>query len=169
MQSILCHNFFLPFICCIDLRTTIFSISQNRRASDMSTCSTKEGSIASTKRISDGDSKGSNCFQVLECLLKRFKLSVDYVGYPSSQDKAMLECILDHRELHNFAVQIARGMKHLEDRGIIHRDLAARNILIDEHKQLKISDFGLSRSIIYVTEGKKKVNNTKQLYHFPLL
>lgn len=36
-------------------------------------------------------------------------------------------------------------------------DLAARNILIDEQKQLKISDFGLSRSIIYVAQGMKKV------------
>lgn len=70
-----------------------------------------------------------------------------------------LECVLDHKELHSFAVQIARGMRHLEERGIIHRDLAARNILIDENRQLKISDFGLSRSIIYVTRRAKKVTN----------
>lgn len=81
----------------------------------------------------------------------------DYSVFPAPE-AISLECILDHKELHKFAVQIARGMKHLEDRGIIHRDLAARNILIDEHKQLKISDFGLSRSIIYVTRRTKKVN-----------
>lgn len=72
-----------------------------------------------------------------------------------------LECILDHKELHWFAIQIARGMKHLEEKGIIHRDLAARNVLIDENRCLKISDFGLSRSVIYVTKKRtKKVNNT---------
>lgn len=70
--------------------------------------------------------------------------------------------MLDHKELHSFAVQIARGMKHLEDRGIIHRDLAARNVLIDENKQLKISDFGLSRCTIYVTRRTKKVMNENE-------
>lgn len=69
-----------------------------------------------------------------------------------------LEYVLDHKELHNFAIQIARGMKHLEERQITHRDLAARNILIDERKTLKISDFGLSRSGIYVNTRNKKVN-----------
>lgn len=85
----------------------------------------------------------------------------DYPQFPNPQAMS-LECVLDHKELHNFAVQIARGMKHLEDRGIIHRDLAARNVLIDENKQLKISDFGLSRCTIYVTRRTKKVTRQKQ-------
>lgn len=32
-----------------------------------------------------------------------------------------LEYVVDHNELHNFAVQIARGMKHLEEKQITHR------------------------------------------------
>lgn len=74
-----------------------------------------------------------------------------------SSSCSALEYVLDHKELHNFAIQIARGMRHLEERQITHRDLAARNILIDEHKTLKISDFGLSRSGIYVNTRNKKV------------
>lgn len=68
-----------------------------------------------------------------------------------------LDYVLDNKELHNFALQIARGMRHLEEKGITHRDLAARNILIDARKTLKISDFGLSRAGIYVNTKTKKL------------
>ncbi|ETN59928.1 hypothetical protein AND_008464 [Anopheles darlingi] len=75
----------------------------------------------------------------------------------SVRSRSSLEYVLDHKELHNFAKQIACGMEHLEDLGITHRDLAARNILIDERKTLKISDFGLSRTGIYINSVNKKV------------
>lgn len=32
-----------------------------------------------------------------------------------------LEYVVDHTELHNFAMQIANGMKHLEEKQITHR------------------------------------------------
>ncbi|XP_053673296.1 vascular endothelial growth factor receptor 1 [Anopheles nili] len=75
----------------------------------------------------------------------------------SALGNCSLEYVLDHNELHNFAKQIACGMEHLEELQITHRDLAARNILIDERKTLKISDFGLSRTGIYVNTRNKKV------------
>ncbi|KAJ9585160.1 hypothetical protein L9F63_003051, partial [Diploptera punctata] len=68
-----------------------------------------------------------------------------------------LEYVLDPKELQSFAIQIARGMSHLEKKQITHRDLAARNVLIDENKVLKISDFGLSRNGIYINTKRKKV------------
>uniref|UniRef100_A0A158R5H6 Protein kinase domain-containing protein n=1 Tax=Syphacia muris TaxID=451379 RepID=A0A158R5H6_9BILA len=61
---------------------------------------------------------------------------------------------LDPNELQNFALQVASGMAHIESLGIIHRDLAARNILVGRGKQLKISDFGLSRRGVYVKTSK---------------
>lgn len=38
-----------------------------------------------------------------------------------SSNYSSLEYVLDHKELHNFAIQIARGMRHLEERKITHR------------------------------------------------
>ncbi|XP_018571411.1 fibroblast growth factor receptor 3 [Anoplophora glabripennis] len=67
------------------------------------------------------------------------------------------EPVLDHRELENFALQIATGMAYLEKIPVVHRDLAARNILITKEKILKISDFGMSRCGPYVNRHFKKV------------
>ena len=58
---------------------------------------------------------------------------------------------LEPHNLISFAFQIATGMEYLAKLGIVHRDLACRNILINDNKQLKISDFGLAReSELYV-------------------
>lgn len=84
-------------------------------------------------------------------------LSVSNEQSDTSREPASIEYVLDHKELHDFARQIACGMQHLEEKQITHRDLAARNILIDERKTLKISDFGLSRTGIYVNTRNKKV------------
>lgn len=39
--------------------------------------------------------------------------------------------------------------EYLSSLGIIHRDLASRNILVGKEKNLKISDFGLSRVVLH--------------------
>lgn len=52
---------------------------------------------------------------------------------------------LDVKTAVDMAIQIAEGMQHAHDQGVIHRDLKPGNILIDQSDQLHIADFGLAK------------------------
>ncbi|XP_028415308.1 receptor tyrosine-protein kinase let-23-like isoform X2 [Dendronephthya gigantea] len=81
----------------------------------------------------------------------------DFHAEISIRIKEEIRAALDSKELESFSHQIAAGMKHISDHGIVHRDLAARNILLGKDKILKISDFGLSREETYVQKPSGKV------------
>jgi hypothetical protein len=44
-------------------------------------------------------------------------------------------------------LQLADGLGHCHQRGVVHRDLKPANVLIDEHGQAKLVDFGLALTL----------------------
>ncbi|UJR31614.1 hypothetical protein I4U23_019097 [Adineta vaga] len=73
------------------------------------------------------------------------------------QELLSMGSLLDYLKKHNsnstrslfslWVTQIIYGMAYMERKRFVHRDLAARNILMQSHSTIKISDFGLSRSV----------------------
>ena len=53
--------------------------------------------------------------------------------------------LLDAATTVDIAIQIAEGMQHAHDQGVIHRDLKPGNILIDQSGHPHIADFGLAK------------------------
>ena len=55
-------------------------------------------------------------------------------------------------QFHSISIQIAKGLAYLAQKQFVHRDIAARNVLLSENTKdnvltVKLSDFGLSRSV----------------------
>ncbi|XP_065844501.1 uncharacterized protein [Oscarella lobularis] len=68
---------------------------------------------------------------------------------------------LSSSDLLSFVWQISSGMEYLAGKGLVHRDLACRNVLVCENQLLKVSDFGLTRSVYQ--EGVYCQKNTRRL------
>jgi len=82
---------------------------------------------------------------------------------------ALIQCDAKISEELEFKVlsQMAKGMLHLHSEGIVHRDLAARNILLTEHFDAKVTDFGMSRVKGGNTQDSKTTNDVGPLKWMP--
>ncbi|XP_068125679.1 NUAK family SNF1-like kinase 2 isoform X2 [Hyperolius riggenbachi] len=72
---------------------------------------------------------------------------------------------LSEQEARKFFRQIVLAVQYCHANGIVHRDLKLENILLDENKNLKIADFGLSN--IYRSNGYLQTYCGSPLYASP--
>ena len=54
---------------------------------------------------------------------------------------------LPQKALSRIGADIAAGLAHAHDRGIIHRDIKPQNVLLNEYGQPKLTDFGIARAL----------------------
>lgn len=69
--------------------------------------------------------------------------------HPEKQGWTLTKRLQGHFSFIQFIFkQIVSGVKYMHDRKIYHRDLKPQNILINDKKEIKIADFGLSRVVV---------------------
>lgn len=84
-----------------------------------------------------------------ERLVSRY---VNILEREKPEDKDSHEAI-EKQQFLGFALDIARGMDHLEAKGITHRDLAARNVLLTFDLTLKVTD-----TCVIIFEREKNIS-----------
>jgi tetratricopeptide (TPR) repeat protein/tRNA A-37 threonylcarbamoyl transferase component Bud32/TolB-like protein len=71
-------------------------------------------------------------------------IAMSYIDGVTLRDK-VLSSTIGVDEALSTALQIAQGLEHAHDRGLIHRDIKSANIMIDGAGRAFIMDFGLAR------------------------
>ncbi len=66
----------------------------------------------------------------------------------------------------NYTVQVARGLEHAHENGLIHRDIKPGNLILDRDGVVKILDLGLAR---FQTDRSKNNNLTARFDHKSLM
>jgi len=139
--------------------------------------------------------RAKNCLRELQILtqLRHPNLvKIIKIFCPSDVDNDSVYAVLEYlpHDLHNLIYSshsipslvvkkvmygILKGLLYTHSAGIIHRDLKPQNILVDEKNEIKIIDFGLSRSVIkeahpeddIIPSERVEVNEYSPIQYFP--
>ena len=70
---------------------------------------------------------------------------LEYLPGGSLEDRLAPGTPLPDAETQRIATQVAAGLAHAHERGLVHRDLKPANVLFDAESRAKIADFGIAR------------------------
>ena len=84
-------------------------------------------------------------YEIIETSRKLY-LIMEYASGGELFDYIVKKSRLDENETCRFFHQIISGVEYIHQLGIVHRDLKPENLLLDDGKNIKIVDFGLSNT-----------------------
>ncbi|RME54310.1 MAG: serine/threonine protein kinase [Deltaproteobacteria bacterium] len=88
---------------------------------------------------------------------------MEYVPGETLRDKLKKERLRPLSQVMEYALGICEGLEYIHEQGIIHRDLKPSNIMITDHEQVKIMDFGISKG-----EGMQTLTAAKAILGTPM-
>ncbi|XP_017105086.2 serine/threonine-protein kinase grp [Drosophila bipectinata] len=97
---------------------------------------------------------------ILRFFGKRSQGNVEYIFLEYAAGGELFDRIepdvgMPQHEAQRYFLQLLSGINYLHQRGIAHRDLKPENLLLDEHDNVKISDFGMAT--MFRCKGKERL------------
>ena len=80
---------------------------------------------------------------------------MEYVSGGDLKDMMERNGLLPEAMLSRVGADVAAGLSHAHERGIVHRDVKPRNVLIDERGSPKLADFGIARALDATTSHNR--------------
>ena len=80
-----------------------------------------------------------------------YYIVMEYINGVTLKDLILRRAPFDNNEVLGVATQIAAGLKHAHEHGIIHRDIKPQNILVTSTGIIKVTDFGIARAVSAAT------------------
>ena len=74
-----------------------------------------------------------------------FSILMEYVKGGTIRDQISDKGALQEKIVSRYSQQILEGLSYLHKSHIVHRDLKCANVLLDEHDNCKLVDFGMSK------------------------
>lgn len=90
--------------------------------------------------------KHPNIIQIYEVFENKDKIIIvmEYASVGELYDYVNDRLRITENEARSFFRQIVSAVHYCHKNGVVHRDLKLENILLDEHRRVKLADFGLS-------------------------
>ncbi|MDR1150224.1 MAG: Stk1 family PASTA domain-containing Ser/Thr kinase [Clostridiales bacterium] len=76
-----------------------------------------------------------------------YYIVMEYIDGITLKELIKRRAPFNNKEIINVAMQIASALSHAHEHNIIHRDIKPQNILISERGKVKVTDFGIAKTV----------------------